>query len=310
MDIFIDRTASPMLIAEMQEPFDNSNYIYELKLDGERCLAYLDSTSTILQNKRQLILNHRFPELAEIHRAVKHCCILDGELAVLVDGKPSFEEVKRRSLLSNQFRINIAAGKYPACFTVFDILYDRDHPVTDLPLMDRKSLLKKVIRQENGRLAVSRYIEGKGKALYEAAARQGLEGVVAKRKDSLYRMGARTRDWIKFKNLIDEDYIVCGYIKKEGNVVSIVLGQYQGDRIVYRGHVTLGVSREDFQVISWLPENDPPFSPPKGNENAVWVEPSHVCTVKYMEKTSAGGLRQPVYKGLREDKDPRECVVK
>ena len=123
-------------------------------------------------------------------------------------------------------------------------------------------------------------------------------------------MGARTRDWIKFKNLIDEDYIVCGYIKKEGNVVSIVLGQYQGDRIVYRGHVTLGVSREDFQVILWLPENNPPFSPPKGNENAVWVEPSHVCTVKYMEKTSAGGLRQPVYKGLREDKDPRECVVK
>ena len=94
-----------MLISEMQEPFDDPSFIYELKLDGERCVAYLDGNGTILQNKRFLNLNTRYPELTAIHKAAKVKCILDGELAILVDGKPDFSQVQRRSLLSNQFKI-------------------------------------------------------------------------------------------------------------------------------------------------------------------------------------------------------------
>lgn len=309
MDIFETKSAKPMLIAEMQEPFDSADYIYELKLDGERCVAYLDKTGTVLQNKRALILNPRYPELNDIHKSAKVKCILDGELAVLVDGVPDFSEVQRRSLLTNNFKIELASSKYPACFTAFDILYYQDKQVTELPLMERKKLLSKAIK-ENERIALSRYIENQGEALYEAASKQNLEGVVAKRKDSLYSMGKRTKDWIKFKNLKDDDFIVLGYIEKENNVVSIVLGQYQGLTIVYKGHVTLGVSREDFHIISHMPKIETPFKAPKGNENAHWILPELVCTVKYMEKTSNGGLRQPVYKGLRDDKDPEDCREK
>lgn len=304
MDLFEQKGIHPMLISEMQEPFDDLEFIYELKLDGERCIAYLDKRSTVLQNKRSLILNPRYPELSKLHEAAREKCILDGELAILVNGMPDFSQVQRRSLLSNKFTIELALQKYPACFTAFDILYYRDHPVMDLPLQERKELLGQAV-SENGTLAVSRYIEKSGIALYALAAQQGLEGVVAKRKRSYYFPGKRTKDWVKFKNLQDDDFVICGYIEKDGGVVSIVLGQYDHGELINKGHVTLGLSREAFQIISGTPRSSPPFS---DNENTVWIRPKLVCTVKFMEKTVSGKLRQPVFKGLREDKEPRECV--
>ena len=111
MDIFDQKGIKPMLISEIQEPFDDPDCIYELKLDGERCVVYLDKSGTTMQNKRDLILNPRYPELWEIHKAAKVKCILDGELAVLVDGKPDFSQIQRRSLMSNKFKIEVAANK-------------------------------------------------------------------------------------------------------------------------------------------------------------------------------------------------------
>lgn len=305
IDLFAQKGIHPMLISEMQEPFDDPNFIYELKLDGERCIAYLDGSSTVLQNKRAINLNEHYPELTKIHKLAKTKCILDGELSILVDGKPDFSQIQRRSLFSNRFKIKIAMQAYPACFTAFDILYYQDHSVMDCPLEERKGLLEKSV-SENGTLALSRYIEQSGIALYDLAAQQGLEGVVAKRKDSLYFSGKRTKDWIKFKNLKDDDFVVCGFIKKSGGVVSIVLGQYDGNKLIGKGHVTLGVSRQDFQVISGIPKSKAPFV---DNEETVWISPVLVCTVKYMEKTASGMLRQPVFKGLRDDKAPAECQI-
>lgn len=309
MDIFEEKSASPMLIAEMQEPFDSPEYIYELKIDGERCLAYLDSSRTILQNKRKMILNSKFPELTDLHKNVKSRCILDGELAVIVDGKPNFEEVKRRSLTTNKFRIDMATGKFPATFIVFDILYAGNHQVTNFKLTQRKNLLNETVKEENERFSLSRIIDQDGVSLYNLAAEQELEGVVAKQKESLYYMGKRTKDWIKFKNLQDDDFVILGYIKNDNRVASVILGQYEGKQIVNKGHVTLGVSREDFKAISQLPHMEPAVHPSLSDEGAIWVEPKLVCTVKYMEKASAGGLRQAIYKGLRYDKAPEECIT-
>lgn len=306
MDIFDDRSASPMLIAEMQEPFDSPDYIYELKLDGERCLAYLDSLGNHLQNKRKLILNPRFPELAYINKFVKARCILDGEITVLVDGKPDFSQVQRRALMSNDFKIQLAADKFPASFTAFDILYYEDHPVADMPLMQRKALLQEVIKSENDRLAISRYIEEQGKALYDAAAEQELEGVVAKRKDSIYQPGKRTKDWIKFKRLLDDDFVVLGYIQKDNGVVSVILGQYRDGELIYKGHAPMGMSNTDYKIISNTVRTQPPFIPPKGHEDAIWIKPILVCIVSWMPRKNEA-FNQPVYKGLREDKEPEAC---
>lgn len=311
MDIFESKNIKPMLIGETQDAFDSTDYIYELKLDGERCIAYLDKDSTELRNKRNLKMLPKVPELSNIHKQVKCRCILDGELIVTRDGKPDFFEIRRRSLMTNAFKIKLAADKYPACFTAFDILYYEDHEVYSLPLMQRKKLLEKAVK-ENERIAVSRFIEEHGIQFYNLAKQNDLEGIVAKRKDSKYYLDRRTKDWIKIKNLLDDDFVVCGYILKDKGVISIVLGQYSGDELKYKGHVTLGVSTEDFKLIKAVPRvSIAPFNElPPGNNEAVWIKLSLVCTVKYMMKTEGGSLRQPVFKGLRNDKEPKECVVK
>ena len=310
MDLFESKVIKPMLIGEMQEAFDSPDYIYELKLDGHRYIAYLDKDSTDIRNKRDVKLISKVPELSNIHKQVKKRCILDGELIVIKNGKPDFFEIQRRSVLANTFKIQLASSKLPATFTAFDILYYGDHQVMDLPLMERKKLLEKVIK-ENERIAISRYIEEQGIQFYQLAKENDLEGIVAKRKDSKYYLDKKTRDWIKIKYLLDDDFVVCGYILKENGVISIVLGQYSGKELMYKGHVTMGISSEDFRTI----ENTPklyalPFNDlPSGNDNAIWLEPILVCVVKFMMKTANGGLRQPVFKGLRNDKAPKECIV-
>ena len=278
-DIWETKSIKPMLIGIEGEPFDSEEYIYELKLDGERCIAYLDSDKTILKNKRNMLMLQKAPELSEIHKNISVRCILDGELAVIKDGKPDFFEIQKRSMMSNPVKIDMAAKKYPACFTAFDILYYEDRQVIDLSLMERKSLLQKAVKSENSRFAISRYFD------------------------------RRTKDWIKIKYLQDDDFAVLGYVPKENSMNSIILGQYQNGRLVYKGHVTLGVGGEPFRRILTLNRVSCPFTEvPKGNENAVWVKPKLVCTVKYMMKTENGGMRQPVFKGLREDKLPEDCI--
>lgn len=311
MDLFEERNIKPMLIGADSGPFDDSDYIYELKLDGERCIAYLDAGGTELRNKRNDRMLPKVPELSQIHKQVKKKCILDGELIVIRDGKPCFAEIQRRSLMSNKVKIDIAASLYPAGIVVYDILYYDGKEVTGLPLLERKALLQKVIAQENDKLSISRYIAQQGTAFYALAEQQGLEGIVAKRMDSKYYQGKRTKDWIKIKNLQDDDFVVCGYIHKDSGITSIVLGQYDDNgALVYKGHVTFGMSHEDFRTITFHPKAKCPFSSvPKGNEHAQWIKPDLVCVVKYMDHTSSGGLRQPVFKGLRQDKTAAECIT-
>lgn len=311
MDLFEEKRVHPMLIGANSEPFDNANYIFELKLDGERCIAYLDPKhGTDLRNKRNLKMLPKVPELSELHKHVKARCILDGELFILRDGKPDFSLIQARSLMSNAFKISLRSKEFPASFTAFDILYYKDHIVTDMPLTERKKLLKKAVKSESNRFAVSREVIGNGSAFFVAAKQQNLEGVVGKLKSSLYYQGKRTKDWIKIKNLQDEDFVVCGYLFKENNMISIILGQYDSNNLEYKGHVTLGVGGANFQKIKALPSVPPLFEPiPKGNEDAHWVYPKLVCVVKYMEKTASGSMRQPVFKGLRDDKEPLECKI-
>lgn len=309
-DLFAQKNIKPMLIGAEGEAFDSPDYLYELKLDGERCIAYLDPTDgTELRNKRNMKMLTRVPELKDIHKQVRCRCILDGELAVIKDGRPDFYEIQRRSLMNNPLKIELSARQSPACFIAFDILYYEDHTVSDLPLTQRKDLLRKSVHKETSHFAISRVIENNGIAFYQLTQAQNLEGIVAKRKDSRYYFDKRTKDWIKCKNLKDDDYVVCGFLPKENGITSIVLGQYADGKLKYKGHVTLGVGGEGFRKIKQLPRIAvPSFEPPAGNENAIWVVPAVCCTVKYMEKTGSGGLRQPVFKGLREDKAPEDCV--
>ncbi len=198
MDLFEKKKVSPMLIAENQEPFDSNDYLYELKLDGFRCVAYLDANSTDLRSRQNTSLISAFPELAGINRSVSERCILDGELVILENGKPNINLVQRRVLMTGYIKIASAAHTNPACYVAFDILYFGDKDLLYTPLVVRKQILATAIT-ETQNLVISRTIDTYGTALFSQVKAQGLEGVVAKRKDSSYYMGKRTKDWVKFK---------------------------------------------------------------------------------------------------------------
>ncbi|MEM5816694.1 MAG: DNA ligase [Desulfitobacterium hafniense] len=311
MDLFENRPLAPMLIGSEGAAFDSPDYLYELKLDGIRCIAYLDPAGSVeLLNKRALNVTPIYPELGGVCKQVKGRCILDGEINVIVNGKPNFSEVQRRALMSNRTKIRMAADWLPVNFTAFDLLYLDGQELLSKPLEDRKDLLGKTV-SDSPFLAVSRVIEGQGIALYGLTVQQGLEGIVAKRKGSIYYPGKRTKDWIKCKNMKDDDFVVLGYIYKSNGVTSIILGQYQNGSLQYKGHVTLGVSTDGMRQIERTEQmQGPPCAVPAGNKNAIWVKPDLVCTVKYMELTANGSMRQPVFKGMRDDKQAKECVAK
>ena len=310
-DIFDNRAVNPMRIGiERDEPYDDSGSIFELKLDGGRNCAYLDRGLTDIVNKRAFKVKYRFPELFHIHKQVRGKCILDGEIVIFKNGVPDFEEYNRRSVLADKVRIDMACRESPATFVAYDIVYSEGREVAGLPLMERKALLHDMVI-ENELLAVSRYVEGQGTALFSSVHEQGLEGIVGKRKDSPYCYGEKSNDWTKVKNLLDDDYVVCGYATAEGRATSLVLGQYtvSGD-LAYKGRVALGQAKHDFKVIQkqkHAPRHPFAVAPPSGSVEALWLEPSLVCVVSFTTRNDRGVMRDPAYKGLRLDKEPHEA---
>lgn len=303
-DLFEDKNISPMLLYETQ-PFDDESYIYELKLDGIRCLAYIDGKSVVLRNKRHKDVTATYPELADMNKCVKKRVILDGELVVLnKDGKPDFYALQRRSLMTDSFKISLAAKSNPVQFVAYDIIYYDGKDLTNKPLMERKEILLKAV-SEGSNLTISRYIEKHGVAFFELAKAQELEGIVAKRKDGLYHIGKRTRDCLKIKVMQDDDLLILGYQPDEhGEVKDLILGYYDDDgKLQCRGKVYLGISKEERGIIAQFAKTNTVKNPwfPK-YKNAVWLKPQLIGTARFMHETAGDGMRQPVWKGLRTDK--------
>lgn len=301
-DLFIYKNIDPMLMYET-EPFDSDEYIYELKLDGIRCIAYIEPKSVVLQNKRHKDVTDIYPELQEMKLCVKKRVILDGELVVLTGGKPNFYALQKRSLMSDGFRIKLAINKTPVQFVAYDMLYFDGNDLTDKPLTERKDILSKKVAEGYG-LSISRYIEKNGKAFFELAKQEQLEGIVAKKKDGLYHIGKRTSDWVKIKVMQDEDLLVLGYQPDEnGKVKDLILGYYDdNDKLQCRGKVYLGVSEIDRKIICEYAKKNTVEKPWFDKyKNAIWLKPELVGTAHYMHETENGGMRQPVWKGLRTD---------
>lgn len=301
MDMYEEKNISPMLLNEIKEPFDDDNYIYELKLDGIRCVAYIDPNSVTLQNKRFKDLTEIYPELSDICKCVKKRIILDGELVFLTNGKPDFYALQRRSLMTDKFKISLVAKKNPVQLVAFDILYFEGQDLTCKPLMERKDKLAKAVT-EGHNMSISRWIEKNGIAFFELAKKENLEGIVAKKKDGQYHIGKRTSDWIKIKVMKDEDVCICGYqLDDNGNVKDLILGYYNDDGMLNcRGKVFLGVSNEERKIIKDFAIKNTLESPFFDKyKNVIWIKPKLIGTVEYMQDTNLGGMRQPVWKGLK-----------
>ena len=325
MDIFDSKAIKPMRIPETKTPFNSPDWIYELKLDGIRCLAYLDSSSTDLRNKLNQPLLPNFPELDNLHCLSNTKCILDGELIVLKNGVPDFYELQRRLIQSpnNQLR-NLApsdhqsnpAPYYSASFVAYDILYHKDRTVTDLPLLERKHLLDHILN-ETVDLAISRYTEERGIELFRLAVQEKLEGVIAKRKDSLYCINETTASWVKFQKISNSHYILCGILYTPNGKKRFLLGQYQRDTLVYKGSVDItAFDSKDSNLVDYVHHvcaripNSPFLLTPIWSQeyDLLWLEPQLVCSIEH-PSTDRPGQKNTVFRGICEDVLPQQCIV-
>lgn len=302
----------PML-AINSRPFDSDLHLFEVKWDGYRSLAYLDGNTT-LKSRNLLDLTGRFPELGLLHqRVVRKPAILDGEIVVLEKGKPSFARLQTRGRLNNPLRISRLSLESPAVYIVFDVLYAEGNSVMDRPLRERKNLLEQMVKPGD-ELIVPDYILREGHSFYRACVSQGLEGVVAKRLDSVYLPGRRSIYWQKFRHTLEAELVICGYQYGVAgkSLGSLVLGGYREKKLIYQGKVGTGFNEaEAGALLRGLRKIETSVSalevPGEEKKRTRWVRPLLVCAVDYLSATREGRLRHPVYRGIRWDKAPEEC---
>ncbi len=299
MDLYDDKNISPMLLFEVKKPFDDENYLFELKFDGTRALIFVEPKKVLIKNKRNIILNNTFPELLNITKMVKNKCIFDGEIIVVYDGLPSFKKLQERALLKDTIRINYMKEKYPVTFICFDVLYDKKD-LTSLSLIERKKYLNKY--KDNDIFVKTKYYLNDGIKLYNTVKKMNLEGIVAKEIHSKYKVNKRSKDWLKIKNLMDGDFFIGGYKEdNEGSLASLILGSISDNEYIYIGNVTIGKNNPEFKIIKRCkPLKYSPFSGFK-EKGYKFIEPKLKCTVEFIEKTDYNSLRQPIYKSLKLD---------
>jgi bifunctional non-homologous end joining protein LigD/DNA ligase-1 len=301
------------MLAVPADPFDHPDYLFEVKWDGYRCLAYIEQQSVKLISRNAKNITVAFPDLEDLYsRTAKAPAVLDGEIIVLHQGKPSFEALQSRAGLGDKDRARRAALKLPSIYMAFDVLYCAGRPLLDRPLYERRAWLQEVVHAGHN-LLISEQVQEHGVLFYRACVEKGLEGAMAKKMDSKYRPGARSALWKKIRHTREADLVICGYRAGRGKRLlgSLVLAAWDGTRYVYQGMVGSGLSRDEEQELLqklavWridrpLLENDAL----PGIIN--WVLPRLVCRVEYLTLTGDGILRHPVYQGLRADKAPEEC---
>ncbi|OPY49642.1 MAG: DNA ligase [Methanosaeta sp. PtaU1.Bin060] len=300
------------MLAVSGKPFSSEGWIFEPKIDGTRCIASA-MNGLVLQNRRLVNITFRYPEIAET-LADASGCIFDGEIAIFSDGRPDFALLSEREHLMEKLRIDYLSRARPASFVVFDILFAQGKSVMDRPLVERKSILSQEL-EESEQVTLIDYFPEKGEKYFQAALKVGIEGVMAKRADSVYQPGVRSPDWVKIKKQVKLDLVVGGYIQGKGSrqpyFGGLLLGAYRSGELVYVGRVGSGFSEQELQMISgdFEPIAEPPFSSPPRIQGVVWLKPKSVVQVAAMEVTENGSLRAPVFLRAREDKEPDECTL-
>jgi len=299
----------PMLATLEERVPKGDGWLFEIKWDGYRIIARIAGGDAELRSRRDQDYTERFANVAkELPKALKTPdCVVDGEVCALDEqGRPSFSAMQQ--------------GKRgtPIVYYVFDLLEVEGEPLVDLPLVERRKRLEKLLDGRNRTVRLSEGFDD-GEALLRAVKQQGLEGIVAKRLDSRYAVGRRTREWLKIKPGGRQEFVIAGYTKGQGRRAgafgSLVLAVYRGGELSYVGNCGTGFTDEEIErllaKLRPLERETSPFPavpkmPRVRKGDVVWVEPKLVCEVDFVEWTHDGHLRAPSYQGLREDKDPGE----
>ena len=294
----------PMLAKLHDKAFSDADWIYEIKWDGYRAIAEINKKSVKLYSRNGLSFAQDYPEVYNELKKIKKDVVIDGEIVALdAEGKPHFELIQQ-----------YAQDQSPAiCYYVFDCLYINGRSIEKKPLLERKALLKKLL-PESGIIRYCDHVEETGEAFFKAIQKQGLEGMIAKRADSIYAEGMRTSDWLKVKNVIMGEAVIAGYTEARGSrkhFGALVLGVYKKGKLVYIGHTGTGFSndalKEIYKQMQPLKMDYSPFETEiPVNAPVTWLKPKMVCNLKYTEITRDGHRRHPVFMGLRIDLAAKE----
>lgn len=317
------KAIQPMLASIAEDPFDDPNWLFEIKWDGYRVISFVENGNVRMVSRNQNDLSPRYPELRELPKFIKaKTVILDGEVVVLdAQGRPSFSLMQQRTGIRAHGRQAAARPDLPIIYYVFDLIYVDGYDLHRVALDDRKRVLRQIL--SSGELVrYSDHHAGQGVALFQAAKQKGLEGILAKKCNSCYEE-RRSREWLKIKITQTVDCVVGGYTNPEGArqyFGSLVLGLYNDKKqLIHVGHAGTGFNtamlKQIWENLKELETNKSPFTGPVDAKNVHWVKPKRVAEVKFSEwthETSEGGLklRAPVFLGLRDDKNPEDCTFK
>lgn len=303
----LPKLKSVMLATSIDEPFDDDEWLFELKWDGYRAVCTIDARGKLkLESRNGTDFLKQFPDLEELAHAFSSVPImLDGEIVSLdAKGRPDFGRLQ-----------DAAQTKAQLTYVAFDVMYADGRDQRKVPLVQRKALLERLIADDD-LVLYSKHIVGKGKALFKQAAANHLEGIIGKKADSLYEE-RRSRNWVKIKAQCEAEFVICGWTEPRGSRTgfgSLLLGAYDGKALRFVGAVGTGFTLkrigEIMKLLKPLARATSPFS----NEvdavtDAHWVKPVLIAQVRFTEWTRDHILRQPAFLGLRSDKDPRDVVL-
>lgn len=296
-----------MLAKETEDPFEDKDWLFEIKWDGYRAVTEKNKNNIQLYSRNGITFEHTYPIVAEQLKLIKQDAILDGEIVVLNDdGHPSFQLLQHYSENTDR----------PIQYYIFDLLNLNGHDTTGLTLVERKELLKQII-PENEVIKYSDHIFENGKSFFKVSREKNLEGIMAKKINSKYYPGKRTTEWLKIKNHKTQEAIIAGYTQPGGSrkyFGALILASNDNNKLTYIGHTGTGFNhqslKEMYELLQPLVQEDSPFDEKiKTNMPVTWVKPLLICEVKYSEITTDGKLRHPVFLHLREDKNLNEVTM-
>jgi len=304
------------MYASVGSDVPGTGWTFEPKYDGIRVLAYATSQSVKLVTRNGKDKAQQFPEivgsLKKLAGQTRRSLVLDGEIVALTDGEPArFQELQSRMHVKESTMIERHSTSAPAALILFDMLVDGDDILIREPWTKRRDrLVKRIGKRESAQLRLTDSSEGDGARMLEEARRQGWEGIIAKKTDSRYEPGNRSRSWLKLKIEFRQEFVIGGYTEPRNSrehIGALLLGYFDHDRFIYVGHTGGGFTRqglaEMYRTLKPLEIKSSPFEEtPKTNERAHWVNPKIVVEVKFNEWTSDRRLRQPIFLGVRDDK--------
>jgi bifunctional non-homologous end joining protein LigD len=309
----VSQWRAPTLATLTNERFSDPEWIFERKLDGVRGLAFRDGDQVRLMSRNRLSLNGTYPEITEaLARQDAPRFVADGEIVAFEGRRTSFGRLQGRSGITDPDQAR--ASGIPVFYYVFDLLHLHGNDTTQLPLIERKRLLRNAFQFDDPLRYTAHRVKD-GEAAYRAACQRGDEGVIAKRADSPYE-GGRSKNWLKFKCSRDQEFVVVGYTGPKGSRVglgALLLGYHDDGDLVYAGKVGTGFDtatlRSLHERLSPTDQKAPPITKGLTREpGAHWVRPTLVAQVAFSEWTRDGKLRHPRYVGLRTDKSPDDVV--